>query len=486
MILTTYEGVKSVSEIIKNKKNLRRFFLYVFVLFITFNSLSVYAQEDTLPPATLDPTATFQAENQKSDKLTGDPGLDAGNISTTQIVGGLDAVLQAVLPEAYSNYEALQNDPDINPQVKTGLVTLIDSNMTALLYNPPTENVYEHMYAQWVPGANKTSDTSVYAQDGYAYLTSVGIDTLWQSTSVIAYILFVVALIVAGFMIMFRHKIGGQMAVTVLNTIPSVVFGLILVTMSFAIVGLVMNLGAMLVNVAASILGLSNPASGILVDGPFSIFKAAILGLDWFKGVGISGVAGLIMSIVGGLMLSAGIAGAAGVAIVGVLGLLIALLVVGIVATASIKVWFTLLKAYIGIIIDTGLAPLIIAIGVIPGQSKMSGDWFKRIVRNVLTFPLAFFFVNLGLYIFNSPVTFGFPTGLAGGNLATAPATASGIVAGIAKAAITVYMFYVAAEVPKMLDDFIPLAGGKGSAEAFKGAAKGAFGKLPIFGSAFA
>lgn len=486
MILEVYEKLKSAKVSFKEKRNLKRFFMYVVTLFVAFNSLGVYAQEDTLPQPTLDPTATFQAENQKSDKLTGDPGLDAGNISTTQIVGGLDAVLQAVLPEGYSNYEALQNDPDINPQVKTGLITVIDSNMTALLYNPPTQNVYEHMYAQWVPGGDKTSDTSVYAQDGYAYLTSVGIDTLWQSTSVIAYILFVIALILAGFMIMFRHKIGGQMAVTVLNTIPSVVFGLILVTMSFAIVGLVMNIGAMLVNVAASVLGLTNPASGILVDGPFSIFKAAILGLDWFKGVAVSGVAGLIMSVVGGLMLSANVFAGAAVAIVGVLGLLLALLVVGIVATASVKVWFTLLKAYVGIIIDTGLAPLVIAIGVIPGQSRMSGDWFKRIVRNVLTFPLVFFFVNLGLYIFNSPVTFGFPTGLAGGNLATAPGTAPGIVAGIVKAAITIYMFFVAAEVPKMLDDFIPLAGGKGSSEAFKSAAKGAFGKLPIFGSAFA
>lgn len=79
---------------------------------------------------------------------------------------------------------------------------------------------------------------------GYKYLKdSLKLDKLWGQSRNIAYMFFVVAMIVIGFMIMFRNKIGGQVLVSVSNSIPQLIICLVLVTFSFAIAGLMLDIG---------------------------------------------------------------------------------------------------------------------------------------------------------------------------------------------------------------------------------------------------
>lgn len=79
---------------------------------------------------------------------------------------------------------------------------------------------------------------------GYKYLKdSLKLDKLWGQSRNIAYMFFVVAMIVIGFMIMFRNKIGGQVLVSISNSIPQLIICLVLVTFSFAIAGLMLDIG---------------------------------------------------------------------------------------------------------------------------------------------------------------------------------------------------------------------------------------------------
>ena len=79
---------------------------------------------------------------------------------------------------------------------------------------------------------------------GYKYLKdSLKLDKLWGQSRNIAYMFFVVAMIVIGFMIMFRNKIGGQVLVSISNSIPQLIICLVLVTFSFAIAGIMLDIG---------------------------------------------------------------------------------------------------------------------------------------------------------------------------------------------------------------------------------------------------
>ena len=80
-------------------------------------------------------------------------------------------------------------------------------------------------------------------QKGFDYLRNLKVDLLWGETRNIAYLFFVIVMIVAGFMIMFRKNLPGQVVVSIGNSIPRIVISLILVTFSFAIVGLMLDIG---------------------------------------------------------------------------------------------------------------------------------------------------------------------------------------------------------------------------------------------------
>ncbi len=87
-------------------------------------------------------------------------------------------------------------------------------------------------------------DSPAPDSSGYTYLKeSLKLDKLWGQSRNIAYLFFVIAMITIGFMIMFRNKIGGQMMVTVGNSIPQLIICLVLVTFSFAIAGIMLDLG---------------------------------------------------------------------------------------------------------------------------------------------------------------------------------------------------------------------------------------------------
>jgi type IV secretory pathway VirB6-like protein len=138
----------------------------------------------------------------------------------------------------------------------------------------------------------------------------------------------------------------------------------------------------------------------------------------------------------------------------------------------------TLIKAFVGIIIDAVLGPLFIAFSVVPGKKAVRSDWLKRLIKNALTFPLVYFFLNLSSLVFSNSISISLPTDLTGGT-----SSAGGAVGAIMQMAISIYLIYLAAESPKFIDEFLPVSGGKSTSAALQEAAKGSFGKIPLLGT---
>lgn len=407
-----------------------------------------------------------------TDSTTFDVDKAGGNTFTS----ALTYATRSIYPQGCMGFsENAANNPNITAGSAQGLVGFMNNNVMAFQKAPATVDVQYAFASDWVPNYGDKA-SAVYAQDGYQFLLDSGLSDLWEFSRGVAYTAFVLVLIAAGFMIMFRHKIGGQMAVTVFNTIPNVVVGLILVTFSFYIVGLMINIGAVLVVVSKGLLG---NTSSIVIESPFSLLSAFMTGSvsyiwDGANQMVDNALSGMISTLAKALLVVA--FGFTAIATFPI-ALIVLLLLSGIVIYVSVRVYITLIKAYVGILIDTVLGPIIIALGTIPGQSTLRDDWFRRLIKNILTFPGVFLLVNLGVFFLSQDLNLGFPKNLAGGDPTS---NDDGWLNILFKAIVALYLWSLAAEVPKFLDDMLPVNGGKNAIEGFKGAAKGAFGRIPI------
>lgn len=236
----------------------------------------------------------------------------------------------------------------------------------------------------------------IYAQ-GIGFSGLSNILPLWKAFRNISYLLFVIVFVVMGLAIMFRMKISPQAVVTLESALPRIIISLILVTFSYAIAGLLIDLIYVLITL------------GIVLVGQTGWINIAqeqqkYLSLSFFDGMGLffgSGVKA-IFSLLGG-WLGSGIV----VLIIGVItvanpvigGLLIGLplLILGIMALyAMFKLFFALLSCYINIIISVITAPIQIITGVLPGNEMGFNSWVKNLLANILAFPAVAIFLLLG------------------------------------------------------------------------------------------
>jgi len=428
------------------------FFLFVGVL---FNTYAVNVQGSFK----FSTTQEHQNEAKLAEKSQGFEGATNYVAERSGALNFFIWGLDTAYPRANQNFGNMASSNEISEFSKLGLVGMLDVPFSAMMYNPPNVDISEHLALEWIP--NYDSSGGVYAETGYQMLLATPVvNEFWGVTRNIAYMLFVVVFIVAGFMIMFRHKLGGQTMVTIYNTLPNIIVGLILVTFSFAIVGFLMNIGALLINVIAGEIGVS---STVDVTQPLGVAGT------YFSAIGgeiIGAFTQAILSLVLGNFVTSG-----------VVGLMIAFFVVVIIYYASIKIFFALIKAYIGIIFDTIAAPIIFAFATIPGKQSLMKDWFNRVIKNVLVFVLVFFLVNLPLRLVGAG-----EFTLFGGDLRGDSAVSSAVLTGI-----SIYLLFLAANVPKMLEEYLPSTS-TGSSENSKSAgqlAKAGMSKIPVLGNFF-
>lgn len=268
---------------------------------------------------------------------------------------------------------------------------------------------------------------------------------LWRGFRNVVYVLASIIFIAIGIMIMLRIKISPQAVITIQSSIPKLITTLILVTFSYAIAGLVIDVcnlveglviallfsikgvslteslfpsfwagtGFPILSDAGNIIGtifktkssftfssLSNPDLHTLqlltyraVPGWFSLVLLGGLMGSIVLGFFLGGIGNAVLGATGSSitdMVGRVVGGAAG----GLLGgLIIPIVLCIIVGIWLIKLYFGLLKNYVTIIFHVIFAPLEIGIGAFPNSKTGFSSWLLNILANMAVFPVVGIFL---------------------------------------------------------------------------------------------
>lgn len=261
------------------------------------------------------------------------------------------------------------------PKLNSGLIEQTSGLIADLYANPPADTqtfvAYTLNNTNLVQPAYAQSATTPGGGLGFNALTPVL--STWAIFRNVAYFFLIAIVVIIGFMIMFRQRISAQAVITAQQAIPSVIIALIVITFSYAIAGLIIDLMYIFMYLIAGLF----KQDGSLVSGNIFQLSQTIIfrgSEDVFTGVSefVSGGLGdQILAQLAGVMS----------------GLVVALVFAVAIAIAMFRVFFNLLKRYIAVVISVALAPIILMMGAIPGRSSF-GPWVKSLIGNLSAFPV--------------------------------------------------------------------------------------------------
>lgn len=283
---------------------------------------------------------------------------------------------------------------DGTPVYNRGALGAVGNMVGQLIAKPPVSTV------EYV--ADLGSSLGV-AKPAYAQTTGIGwqalspVLALWKAFRNVAYLIFVLIFIVVGFMIMFRAKINPQTVISVQAALPNLIITLILITFSYAIASLLIDLIYVLIYLGVGIFSMA----GVFSDGGAAakemLFNKSLMQLAFtdsgvFLGQSANSIGDIVNSILGGS--SEFVIGETGAEkiIPGLAGqafsLLAYLIILFAVIFSMFKLLFQLLISYIGIIIGVIFAPFQILFNALPGSNSFM-NWLKTMLSNILVFPAA-------------------------------------------------------------------------------------------------
>ncbi len=341
-------------------------------------------------------------------------------------------------------------------QVPGGGAIGVIGGVLASLYQPPTSSVeYVADIGERV-GIVRTAHAQV---SGSGANLIKPIKALWQFTQKIAYIAFIIVFLVVGFMVMFRRRINPQTVVSIQSALPGLVIGLIMVTFSYFISALIIDVSFVSVQIVAQIFSqqpnafgktsfdhpnqsdnqknLQNLANrsnvfdflGYTVERYSTNANDAKNALDHFIDSTnpsvrvITGVLGLLVGLIifiaaPGLGILAGTAagGAGGLNISTVVGYLIPAILIIALTVQIFRLLFALINTYIQLLVAAIFGPFYILASSIPGQGKRLTDWMKTLLANALVFPAVFVvFLFAGAILATNPDSWKSPPPFFGG-----------------------------------------------------------------------
>ena len=386
-------------------------FLKKILLLTLFFSLIVLPQKVLAQEASTAPKNII-LEKQKA--IQNNTGLESW---TNEAMGSnmvsLFIGLNGTTPEAVLNDDA---NFDNHSYLPGGAIGELNSAVVAL-YRPPASGIE---YIAQV--RDNLLGKPVYAQNSSINKLQY-ILPLWRIFRNIVYILSTILFIVIGMMIMLRVKVSPQAVITVQSAIPRIITVLILVTFSYAIAGLVLDLCNLFQAIATSLL-FSAQNKGLTEN----LFEDTY----WYKGgiLGVGGLSGfweLVKNLVGVdkpnftysslvnldsattrdlanrispnvttgyyLGLFIGKVTNIGALLGGLGGVLLPLLISIIKFFWLFKLFFGLLKCYATLLIKIIFAPLEIAMGAIPNSKINFSSWITDFAANALVFPVVALFL---------------------------------------------------------------------------------------------
>lgn len=231
-----------------------------------------------------------------------------------------------------------------------------------------------------------------YAQEGIGFGALKPVQNLWTVFRNLSYVGFVIVFVIIGFMIMLRAHISPQAVATIQDSIPRLVVALILVTFSYAIAGLFIDVMFLALNIVVNFL-----QSQKIIDSPEKaniIFEKSVFRViidSWSETV--TTVAGAVSDLLKEVLNIGFLEG-----IIGFFGGSLAGIIVGIAMLyIMFRVFLMLLMAYVMIIILTIAAPFFFLVQALPGNNGAK-EWFKQMAANVAVFPaVALMFIFAGI-----------------------------------------------------------------------------------------
>jgi len=253
--------------------------------------------------------------------------------------------------------------------------------MVAVLFNQPSGQEY---IADLLNNIGIPTVSSAYAQ-GSGYGAMSPFLPFWKAFRNLAYSLYIIMFVVVGIMIMLRTKVNAQTIISIQTALPNLLITLLLITFSYAIVGFMIDIMYFLIYFLVYLL--STPGVD-MISTPVKTITRLMSGSAWtvmFEGRNsvVWAVAAAIDSLLSGV----------GTGVLSVLGkaaaifsptYLIAAVWLGV---TMIKLLFTLVKAYVMLIIQTVTAPVQLLMNAMPG-SKAFSEWLKKTASYLIPFPI--------------------------------------------------------------------------------------------------
>lgn len=234
-----------------------------------------------------------------------------------------------------------------------------------------------------------------YAQ-GVGFTAMQAILPAWKAARNVAYIFFIIAFLVSGFAIMFRMKISPQTVISIQNALPKMIITLILVTFSYAIAGLLIDLSYVLLYLAILAFGQT---------GWIDVAKeqTKLTNLNFWGGWGMiyggtvkamfTSVGAMFDSMASGGPVVGGLLGGVLATILGVLGALIFWIVALVL---MFKLFFSLITCYVQVIMLIFIGPLLIAFDALPNGKNGFKSWLNKLMGNIMVFPGVAFMMLIG------------------------------------------------------------------------------------------
>ncbi|MBU1070978.1 hypothetical protein KKG65_01025 [Patescibacteria group bacterium] len=278
-----------------------------------------------------------------------------------------------------------------NKLKKNNLLSQAATLLGTTLSTPPASSVNYIASVKQNLNNKKIVPEAIAANEGFGFQGFVPVLPVWKAFRNIAYLVFVVFFIVMGFAIMFRAKINSQTVISIQTLLPKIIALLLLITFSYAIVGLMIDLmyvvfyliinSFTLYEVIRKGVIFDQPIGVLLASGQWGLFGSMII----HQIVALTIIPSAIYAAIFGLPLGITAAIDAMMSVTGI-GLIIRLILMFAILYTFFKLFTKLLGAYINIVIQLIFAPIILLGGVFPGSTTI-GNWFRNLLANMSVFP---------------------------------------------------------------------------------------------------
>lgn len=280
---------------------------------------------------------------------------------------------------------------------KRGFIADIGDLTGSLYLNRPVS--LQPVISDFIASVNpvKRAEAQSFVFSGQGALTPIY--KLWQITRNIAYVFFSVIFIIIAFVILFRQKINGQQYVTVINALPNIIIALIVVTFSYPLAGLLIDIGNVATFAIATLVIDLLPGSTEVVKqlnnagGGGASLNIITLLMKFFEETFTSGANGegatylgttirSIMNVFSAFPLVGSVAAAG-------LGAILPFFLSIAIASAIFRLFIGLIMNYVEIIMKVIMSPFALIGTALSGPSTI-GEWVKDMLSNILVFPGVF------------------------------------------------------------------------------------------------